>query len=149
MPEYLSALSSAWLNWLATQLRRKYYQNDAHTGYIIYVTDAAQRSTDIESLRKAMRDSKGDQQFLRIFFYAQHGKPDRIEIVSLSEVATKDDFFSIKKVSAADLLDTHRIPFQLMSGKPENVGSVDDIEKVAKVFVHNALPPLQARFMKL
>jgi capsid portal protein len=34
--------------------------------------------------------------------------------VPLSEVATKDDFFNIKKVSAADLLDAHRIPFQLM-----------------------------------
>ena len=52
------------------------------------------------------------------------GKPDGIKIVPLSEVATKDDFFNIKKVSAADLLDAHRIPFQLMGGKPENVGSV-------------------------
>ncbi|OZY01264.1 portal protein, partial [Escherichia coli] len=41
----------------------------------------------------------------------------------------------MKKASAADLLDAHRIPFQLMGGKPENVGSLGDIEKVAKVFV--------------
>ncbi len=67
----------------------------------------------------------------------------------LSEVATKDDFFNIKKVSAGDLLDAHRIPFQLMGGKPENVGSVGDVEKVAKVFVRNELTPLQARFMEL
>lgn len=149
MPEYLSALNSAWLNESATLFRRKYYQNGAHAGYIMYVTDAAQSSTDVEALKKAMVNSKGAGNFKNLFFYAPHGKPDGIKIVPLSEVATKDDFFNIKKVSAADLLDAHRIPFQLMGGKPENVGSVGDVEKVAKVFVRNELTPLQARFMEL
>lgn len=149
MPEYLSALNSAWLNESATLFRRKYYQNGAHAGYIMYVTDAAQSSTDVEALRKAMRDSKGLGNFKNLFFYAPNGKADGIKIVPLSEVATKDDFFNIKKVSAADLLDAHRIPFQLMGGKPENAGSIGDIEKVAKVFVRNELIPLQSRFMEL
>lgn len=47
------------------------------------------------------------------------------------------------------MLDAHRIPFQLMGGKPENVGSLGDIEKVAKVFVRNELIPLQKRIMEL
>jgi capsid portal protein len=64
-------------------------------------------------------------------------------------VATKDDFFNIKKVSAADLLDAHRVPFQLMGAKPETAGSIGDVEKVAKVFVRNELKPLQARFLEL
>lgn len=59
MAEYLSALNSAWLNESATLFRRKYYQNGAYAGYIMYVTDAAQSSSDVESLRSAMRDSKG------------------------------------------------------------------------------------------
>ncbi|WP_058910964.1 phage portal protein [Entomohabitans teleogrylli] len=149
MPEYLSALNSAWLNESATLFRRKYYQNGAHAGYIMYVTDAAQSSTDVEALRKAMRDSKGLGNFKNLFFYAPNGKPDGIKIVPLSEVATKDDFFNIKKVSATDLLDAHRIPFQLMGGKPENVGSIGDVEKVAKVFVRNELTPLQNRFREI
>ncbi|QJT83433.1 phage portal protein [Kosakonia sp. MUSA4] len=149
MPEYLSALNSAWLNESATLFRRKYYQNGAHAGYIMYVTDAAQSSTDVEALRKAMRDSKGLGNFKNLFFYAPNGKADGIKIVPLSEVATKDDFFNIKKVSANDLLDAHRIPFQLMGGKPENAGSIGDVEKVAKVFVRNELMPLQARFLEL
>ncbi|PTA87868.1 phage portal protein [Kosakonia sp. H7A] len=149
MPEYLSALNSAWLNESATLFRRKYYQNGAHAGYIMYVTDAAQSSTDVEALRKAMRDSKGLGNFKNLFFYAPNGKADGIKIVPLSEVATKDDFFNIKKVSATDLLDAHRIPFQLMGGKPENAGSIGDVEKVAKVFVRNELMPLQARFLEL
>ncbi|AUU82719.1 phage portal protein [Leclercia sp. LSNIH1] len=149
MPEYLSALNSAWLNESATLFRRKYYQNGAHAGYIMYVTDAAQSSTDVEELRQAMRSSKGLGNFKNLFFYAPNGKPDGIKIVPLSEVATKDDFFNIKKVSAADLLDAHRIPFQLMGGKPENIASVGDVEKVAKVFVRNELMPLQDRIREV
>lgn len=149
MPEYLSALNSAWLNESATLFRRKYYQNGAHAGYIMYVTDAAQSSTDVEALREAMRSSKGLGNFKNLFFYAPNGKADGIKIVPLSEVATKDDFFNIKKVSAADLLDAHRIPFQLMGGKPENVGSLGDVEKVAKVFVRNELIPLQDRIKEV
>ena len=37
--------------------------------------------------------------------------PTGLKIVPLSEVATKDDFFNIKKVSAAVLMDVHRIPY--------------------------------------
>lgn len=149
MPEYLSALNSAWLNESATLFRRKYYQNGAHAGYIMYVTDPAQNATDVEALRDAMRNSKGLGNFKNLFFYAPNGKGDGIKIIPLSEVATKDDFFNIKKVSAADLLDAHRIPYQLMGGKPENVGSVGDVEKVARVFVRNELTPLQARISEI
>ncbi|WP_182073722.1 MULTISPECIES: phage portal protein [unclassified Serratia (in: enterobacteria)] len=149
MPEYLSALNSAWLNESATLFRRKYYQNGAHAGYIMYVTDAAQNNTDVEALREAMSDSKGMGNFKNLFFYAPNGKPDGIKIVPLSEVATKDDFFNIKKVSAVDLLDAHRIPYQLMGGKPENVGSVGDVEKAARVFVRNELTPLQQRIKEV
>ncbi len=39
LPEYLSALNSAWLNEAATLFRRKYYQNGAHAGYILYIYD--------------------------------------------------------------------------------------------------------------
>lgn len=44
MQEHLSALNSAWLNESATLFRRKYDQNGAHAGYIMYVTDAAHRA---------------------------------------------------------------------------------------------------------
>lgn len=110
MPEYLSALNCAWLNESATLFRLKYYQNGAHAGYIMYVTDAAQSSTDVESLRSAMRDLKGLGNFKNLFFYAHNGKPDGIKIVPLSEVPTKDDFFNIKKVSSEDLMNAHRVP---------------------------------------
>lgn len=101
------------------------------------------------SLREAMRNPKGLGNIKNLFFYAPGGKPDGIKIVPLSEVATKDAFFNIKKASAADLMDAHRVPFQLMGDKPENIGSMGDVEKVAKVFAHNELSPLQDRFREV
>ncbi|TNV19698.1 phage portal protein [Buttiauxella sp. B2] len=149
LPEYLSALNSAWLNESATLFRRKYYQNGAHAGYIMYVTDAAQSSTDVEALREAMRSSKGLGNFKNLFFYAPNGKPDGIKIVPLSEVATKDDFFNIKKASAEDLMSAHRVPPQMMGVIPNNTGGFGDVVKAAQVFVRNELTPLQERIKEV
>ncbi|WP_439292119.1 MULTISPECIES: phage portal protein [Rahnella] len=149
LPEYLSALNSAWLNEAATLFRRKYYQNGAHAGYILYMTDAAQSSSDIDQMRKAMRDTKGLGNFRNLFMYAPNGKPDGIKILPLSEVATKDDFFNIKKASQNDLLCAHRVPPQMMGIIPENSGGFGDVEKAAQVFVRNELTPLQERMKEL
>ncbi|MET3075441.1 phage portal protein [Pantoea leporis] len=145
LPEYLSALNSAWLNESATLFRRKYYQNGAHAGYILYMTDAAQSSSDIERMRQAMRDTKGIGNFRNLLMYAPNGKPDGIKILPLSEVATRDDFFNIKKASRDDLLSAHRVPPQMMGILPENSGGFGDVEKAAKVFVRNELHSLQNR----
>lgn len=145
LPEYLSALNSAWLNEAATLFRRKYYQNGAHAGYILYMTDASQSSTDVDKMRQAMRDSKGLGNFRNLFMYAPNGKKDGIQILPLSEVATKDDFFNIKKSSRDDLLSAHRVPPQMMGIIPDNAGGFGDVEKAASVFVRNELTPLQER----
>ncbi|ALV92023.1 MULTISPECIES: phage portal protein [Pantoea] len=149
LPEYLSALNSAWLNEAATLFRRKYYQNGAHAGYILYMTDAAQSSSDIERMRQAMRDTKGIGNFRNLFMYAPNGKPDGIKILPLSEVATRDDFFNIKKASRDDLLSAHRVPPQMMGIIPDNTGGFGDAVKAAQVFVRNELTPLQERMKEL
>lgn len=149
LPEYLSALNSAWLNESATLFRRKYYQNGAHAGYILYMTDAAQSSSDIERMRQAMRDTKGIGNFRNLFMYAPNGKPDGIKILPLSEVATRDDFFNIKKASRDDLLSAHRVPPQMMGIIPDNTGGFGDAVKAAQVFVRNELTPLQERMKEI
>ena len=63
----------------------------------------------------------------------------------LSEVATKDDFFNIKKASRDDLLSAHRVPPQLMGIVPDKAGGFGDAVKAAQVFVRNELTPLQER----
>ncbi|CAI1699137.1 phage portal protein, PBSX family [Serratia marcescens] len=142
MPEYLSALNSAWLNESATLFRRKYYQNGAHAGYIMYVTDAAQNNTNVEALREAMSDSKGMGNFKNLFFYAPNGKPDGIKIVPLSEVATKDDFFNIKRSAPLTCWTPTASPTSCWATS-RRTSSVGDVGKAAKVFVRNELTPLQ------
>ncbi|HGE8360759.1 TPA: phage portal protein [Serratia marcescens] len=149
LPEYLSALNSAWLNEAATLFRRKYYQNGAHAGYILYMTDAAQSISDVDRMRQAMRDTKGLGNFRNLFMYAPNGKPDGIKILPLSEVATKDDFFNIKNATRDDLLSAHRVPPQMMGIIPNNTGGFGDVEKASQVFVRNELYPLQERLKEM
>ncbi|HDG0626273.1 TPA: phage portal protein [Serratia marcescens] len=149
LPEYLSALNSAWLNEAATLFRRKYYQNGAHAGYILYMTDAAQSTSDVDRMRQAMRDTKGLGNFRNLFMYAPNGKPDGIKILPLSEVATKDDFFNIKNATRDDLLSAHRVPPQMMGIIPNNTGGFGDVEKASQVFVRNELTPLQERMKEV
>jgi len=149
LPEYLSALNSAWLNESATLYRRKYFLNGAHAGYVMYVTDPAQNSQDVTALRDMMTKSKGSGNFKNIFYHAPGGKSDAIKIIPLSEVATKDDFFNIKNATRDDLLSAHRVPPQMMGIIPNNTGGFGDVEKAAKVFVRNELVPLQERMKEL
>ncbi|PRC90862.1 phage portal protein [Solimicrobium silvestre] len=149
VPQYLSALQSAWLNEAATLFRRKYYKNGSHAGFIFYMTDAAQNQTDVDSLRKAMRESKGPGNFRNLFMYAPNGKKDGIQILPVSDVAAKDEFFNIKGVTRDDVLAAHRVPPQLLGIMPNNTGGFGAVEPAARVFARNELVPLQAQFRAL
>lgn len=149
LPEYLSALNSAWLNESATLFRRKYFQNGSHAGFILYMTDAAQEQGDVDKMREALKSAKGPGNFRNLFMYAPNGKKDGIQLIPVSEVAAKDEFFNIKNVTRDDLLAAHRVPPQLMSIIPGNVGGFGDASKAAEVFSANEIVPLQARFSEL
>jgi len=70
LPEYLSALQSALLNENATLFRRRYFENGSHAGYILYATgDFA--DGDIDSMREALRRSKGPGNFRNMFVHAR------------------------------------------------------------------------------
>lgn len=149
LPEYLAALNSAWLNESATLFRRKYYQNGSHAGFILYMTDAAQQQDDVDALRKALKDSKGPGNFRNLFMYAPNGKKDGIQIIPISEVSAKDEFFNIKNVTRDDVLAAHRVPPQLMGIIPSNTGGFGDASKAAEVFYHNEILPLQSRLQEI
>lgn len=149
LPEYLAALNSAWLNESATLFRRKYYLNGSHAGFILYMTDAAQQQGDVDALRKALKDSKGPGNFRNLFMYAPNGKKDGIQIIPISEVAAKDEFFNIKNVTRDDVLAAHRVPPQLMGIIPSNTGGFGDASKAAEVFYHNEILPLQTRLQEI
>lgn len=149
IPEYLSALNSAFLNESATLFRRKYYKNGSHAGFILYMTDAAQDSEDIDDMRQALKEAKGPGNFRNLFVYAPNGKKDGIQLIPVSEVAAKDDFLNIKNVTRDDQLAAHRVPAQLIGIVPNNAGGFGDVEKAARVFVTNELEPLQERLKEL
>lgn len=145
LPQYLSALQSAWLNESATLFRRKYFLNGAHAGFVFYMTDAAQKQEDVDNLREQLKKSKGVGNFKNLFVHAPNGKKDGIQIIPIADVSAKDEFFNIKNVSRDDVLAAHRVPPQLMGIIPSNSGGFGDVEKAAEVFFNVEIPPLQAR----
>ena len=149
LPEYLPALNSALLNEDATLFRRRYYKNGSHAGFILYMTDAAQKQEDVDALRTALKESKGPGNFRNLFMYAPNGKKDGIQLIPVSEVAAKDEFFNIKNITRDDQLAAHRVPPQLMGVIPTNTGGFGNPTDTAQVFSRNELKPLQARFMEL
>ncbi len=70
LPEYLAAIPSVLLNESATLFRRKYYLNGSHAGYILYISDAAQKTDDVDKIREALKSSKGPGNFRNLFLYA-------------------------------------------------------------------------------
>ncbi|MYL22553.1 phage portal protein [Halomonas alkaliantarctica] len=143
VPDYIGSLQSAWLNESATLFRRRYYLNGSHAGFIMYVNDPAQDQNDIDAMRQALKDSKGPGNFRNLFLYSPKGKKDGVQIIPVSEVAAKDEFFNIKNLTRDDQLAGHRIPPQLMGIVPQNTAGFGDVEKAARVFVANELEPLQ------
>lgn len=149
LPEYLSALQSAWLNESATLFRRKYFNNGSHAGFILYVSDPAQQQDDVDNLRQALKDAKGPGNFRNLFFYSPNGKKDGVQVIPISEVAAKDDFFNIKNVSRDDVLAAHRVPPQLIGIVPGNTGGFGAVLPAAQVFARNEIQPLMQRFREL
>lgn len=146
LPEYLGALHAAWLNESSTLFRRRYYENGSHAGFILYMTDAAQKQEDIDAIREAMKRSKGPGNFRNLFVYAPNGKKEGIQLIPVSEVAAKDEFFNIKNVTRDDLLAAHRVPPQLLGIVPSNTGGFGAADTAARVFARNEIVPLQAQF---
>jgi PBSX family phage portal protein len=149
LPEYLSALQSAWLNESATLFRRKYYNNGSHAGFILYVSDPAQSQEDIDAIRQALKDAKGPGNFRNLFLYSPAGKKDGIQLIPVSEVAAKDEFFNIKAVSRDDVLAAHRIPPQLLGIVPPSGSAFGDVGKAADTFVANEIEPLKLQLASL
>ena len=113
------------------------------------MSDPAQQEADIDALRKALRESKGVGNFRNLFYYSPNGKKDGIQLIPISEVAAKDEFFNIKNVTRDDVLAAHRVPPQLMGIVPNNTGGFGDVEKAATVFYRNEILPLQTRLKEI
>ena len=116
---------------------------------ILYMTDAAQNEADVDSLRKALKDSKGPGNFRNLFVYSPNGKKDGLQIIPVSEVTAKDEFNSIKNQTRDDVLASLRIPPQLMGIVPQNAGGFGSIREAAQIYAANELEPIQARMAQV
>ncbi|PJG82110.1 phage portal protein [Caviibacterium pharyngocola] len=149
LPDYFSSLQSAFLNESATLFRRKYYQNGAHAGAILYLTDPMQNDDDVEKIKDQLRQAKGKGNFKNLFIHSPNGKKDGLQVIPLSDVVAKDEFINIKNTSRDDILAAHRVPPQLMGIIPTNTGGFGDVEKAGKVFFINEIKPLQQRLEEI
>lgn len=149
LPEYLGAIQATLLNESATLFRRRYYNNGSHAGFILYMNDTVHNEDDIDALRTAMKNAKGPGNFRNLFLYAPGGKKDGVQVIPVSEVAAKDEFFNIKNVTRDDILAAHRIPPQLMGIVPSNAGGFGSIKDAADVYYANEIEPLQERMRQV
>lgn len=146
MPYYLSCIDSIELNKSATRFRRRYYDNGSHAGFILYATDAGISTDDWNTLKKTLKESKGDGNFRNVFLHSPNGNKDGLQLMPISEIAAKDDFLNIKTLSSDDMLAIHRVPPKLMGLMPKKAGSLGSAETDAKVFAINEIFPLQQKF---
>lgn len=148
LPEYLSALQSALLNENATLFRRRYFENGSHAGYILYATGQF-GDGDIDSMRDALKRSKGPGNFRNLFVHSPEGKESGIKILPIAEVGAKDEFLGIKNTTRDDVLAAHRVPPQLLGIVPANAGGFGDVTKATDAFFELEIEPLQSVFLEL
>ncbi len=145
IPYYLAAMHSIQLNNSATMFRRRYYDNGSHAGFILYATGQFNQD-DWDDLKKNLKDAKGAGNFKNILLRANAGTEGGVKLIPISEVAAKDEFLNIKRVSGSDQLVIHRVPPQLMSIMPEARGGFGDAGKAAEIFAANEVRPIQQHF---
>ncbi|MXO66235.1 phage portal protein [Altericroceibacterium endophyticum] len=147
--EYLSAMQSLLLNESATLFRRRYYLNGAHAGFVFYVSEPSMSDHDIDEIREALRQAQGKGNFRNLFLHAPNGKKDGVQVIPISEVAAKDEFFNIKNVTRDDILAAHRVPPQLLGVIPQNNGGFGDVRTAADIFFVNEIEPLMMRLREV
>lgn len=72
-----------------------------------------------------------------------------MQLMPISEVTAKDEFFSIKNVTRDDVLAAHRVPPQLLGLVPTGTTGFGSVVPAALVSAINELLPLMARFRQL
>lgn len=149
LPEFLGALQAGLLGEAATLFRRRYYLNGSHAGFVFYLSEQTMSNEDADAIRKSLKELKGVGNFRNLFIHAPAGKKDGVQIIPISEVAAKDEFFNIKIISRDEMLAAHRTPPQLLGVVPANAGGFGDITKAKDAFIELEILPLQLRFLEI
>ena len=141
-PSYLSALPSITLNKEATYFRIKYYKNGSHAGFILSINGEIEEQL-FENIKKELQQTKGSGNFRNLVLNIPKGNEKSIQLIPISEVAAKDEFFNIKRVTDEDINTVHRVPPALLGVIPKNAGGFGKPSEHAAVFYQNEILPLQ------
>lgn len=152
VPQYYGGIQSALLNEDATLFRRRYFKNGAHMGFIFSMADPNLRLEDEEQLKNAIRDSKGVGNFRSLFLNNRSGKVDAekaIKITPVGDIATKDEFERIKKITLNDMLSMHRAQEALSGQSSGDSPGFGDLDKITRAYYNNEVVPLQQDIMEV
>jgi hypothetical protein len=144
LPDYIGGVHSALLNSEAVIFRRRYH-NGAHTGGILYTRDPSMTDEMEEEIEQQLRDSKGIGNFSTILVNIPGGDKDGIKFIEMGDISAKDEFASVKNISAQDILNAHRFPAGLAGIVPQNTAGLGDPEKVERTYKKNEVLPIQRR----
>ncbi|SUT96110.1 phage portal protein, PBSX family [Actinobacillus lignieresii] len=142
LPDYLGGLQSALLNSDATIFRRRYYKNGAHMGFILYTTDPDMDEEIEDELAEKIANSRGVGNFRSIFLNIPGGDPDGVKVIPIGDTGKKDEFGTIKNISAQDVLTAHRFPPGL-SGIIPTTGSFGDPLKIREAYQSDEVFPMR------
>ncbi|MDH7641181.1 phage portal protein [Sphingomonas oryzagri] len=149
IPEYVSALQSAFLNEAATLFRRKYYENGSHAGYIMHAKGQF-TNIDTDTLKEALRRSKGPGNFRSLFVQTPEGKDTEIKIIPIAQLGASDEFLGIKGTSRDDILAAHRVPPQLLGIVPAQGSSgFGNPLQATDMFDELEITPIQAALLDI
>nr|EIZ3669189.1 phage portal protein [Cronobacter sakazakii] len=71
-----------------------------------------------------------------------------VQFIQMGDISAKDEFASVKNISAQDVLNAHRFPAGLAGIIPENAAGLGDVEKAERTYKKNEVAPIQRRFMQ-
>ncbi|WP_279050083.1 phage portal protein [Cedecea davisae] len=147
LPDYIGGIHSALLNSEATIFRRRYYNNGAHMGFILYTSDPNLTLEMENEIKDKIAQSKGLGNFRNMFINIPKGDPEGVKILPVGEVSAKDEFANIKGITAQDIFTAHRFPAGLAGIIPTNGAIMGDPEKARATYRKDEIIPLQRKFM--
>lgn len=149
LPDWLGGLQSMLLNEDATLFRRRYYNNGAHMGFILYTNDEKMSPAVEKRIKEQVKKGKGAGNFKSMFLNIPGGKEKAVQIIPIGDISQKDEFQRIKTISADDVIVAHRVPPALVSVKLETTGVQADPEKVEKVYMRTEVRSMAQPWLEL
>ncbi|UEM40066.1 phage portal protein [Pectobacterium aquaticum] len=147
LPDYIGGIHSALLNSEATIFRRRYYNNGAHMGFILYANDPNITSEVEAEIKEKIEQSKGLGNFRNMFISIPKGGVDGVKLMPVGEVSAKDEFANIKGITAQDIFTAHRFPAGLAGIIPTNGAVMGNPDTARTTYRKDEVVPLQRKFM--